>query len=110
MANAPRAVSRREGLVIVDNEADHRYEARLDGRLAGVIAYEPNDGWIVIDHTEVEPEFEGRGVGSALAGAALDDARARGLRVTPMCPFVLAYIRRHPAYRDLVVGRGGPRA
>jgi predicted GNAT family acetyltransferase len=44
-----------------------------------------------------------RGLGSALVAGALDDARARGLRVVPICPFVDAYIRRHPDYADLVV-------
>ncbi len=60
-------------------------------------------------HTEVFPEFEGKGVGSRLATGALDDVRARGLKLTPQCPFISAYIKRHPAYADLVVGiRGTP--
>ena len=94
---------------IVDNEADQRYEAWLDGELGGIIAYLPEDGWLVLDHTEVLPAFEGRGVASGLARAALDDARARGLYVNPQCPFVMGYIQRHPEYKDLVVGIRGPR-
>jgi uncharacterized protein len=54
-------------------------------------------------HTEIEPEWEGRGFGSTLAAGALDDVRVRGLKVRPLCPFVVAYIRRHPEYADLVV-------
>ena len=60
-------------------------------------------------HTEVLPAFEGKGVGSRLATWALDDVRARGLKLTPQCPFIAAFIKRHPAYADLVVGvRGTP--
>jgi uncharacterized protein len=50
----------------------------------------------------VDPHFEGKGVGAALVQGVLDDVRARGLKVRPCCPFVAAYIRRHPEYEDLV--------
>jgi predicted GNAT family acetyltransferase len=53
-------------------------------------------------HTEIEPAFEGEGFGSALVSGALDDVRARGKRVRPLCPFVAAYVKRHPEYADLV--------
>ena len=53
-------------------------------------------------HTDVAPKWEGKGVGSTLVQGALDDVRARGLKVQPICPFVAAYIRRHPEYQDLV--------
>jgi predicted GNAT family acetyltransferase len=56
----------------------------------------------VLVHTEVAPSAEGAGVGSRLVRGALDDVRARGLRVAPLCPFVREYIRRHPEYADLV--------
>jgi uncharacterized protein len=92
---------------VKDNPADLRYEAWLDGRLAGFSEYEPHDGWLVFHHTEVGPEYEGKGVGSRLAKGALDDVRARGLKVTPTCPFVSAWIRRHPDYQDMVVGVRG---
>ncbi len=108
-AASSRLVARLDDLEVVDNAADQRFEARLDEKPAGLIDYLPQDGWIIFDHTEVFPEFEGRGVGSRLAKAALDDARARGLKVNPQCPFVTSYIKRHPEYRDLVVGKRGPR-
>lgn len=58
---------------------------------------------MTIYHTEVDPAFEGQGVGSQLAKAALDDVRARGLELVPRCPFIAAYIRRHSEdYLDLV--------
>jgi predicted GNAT family acetyltransferase len=53
-------------------------------------------------HTDVDPKWEGKGVGAALVQGALDDVRARGLKVRPFCPFVAAYIRRHPEYDDIV--------
>src|SRR3954452_19293460 len=99
-----RPVAQADGIEIVDNEAEGQYEAWLDGEQAGLIAYVAEDGWLMIDHTEVPPAFEGRGIGSRLAKAALDDIRARHLYVNPQCPFVLGYIKRHPEYRDLVVG------
>ncbi len=80
----------------------HRYEASLDGVLAGFVTYQLEPGGIVFLHTKTEPAFEHRGVASHLARVALDDARDRGLRVTSLCPFVSAYIDRHPEYADLV--------
>jgi predicted GNAT family acetyltransferase len=90
-----------------DNEPLDRYEAWVDGELAGFSQYRRDGGRLVFHHTEVQPEFEGRGVGSRLASGALDDVRSRGLYLTPECPFISAYIRRHPAYADLVVGASG---
>jgi predicted GNAT family acetyltransferase len=87
---------------IIENPAEQRYEARLDGELAGFAQYRDAPGRRIFTHTEVDDAFEGRGVGSRLAAAALDDARGRGLRVVPRCPFIAAYIERHPDYADLV--------
>ncbi len=86
---------------VVENEQEKRYEARIDGALAGFAVYIPADGMRVITHTEVDPAHEGRGVGSALARFALDDIRARGTKVMPLCPFVLGWMQRHPDYADL---------
>ena len=85
------------------NPAEHRYEAHLDGELAGFAAYDLTDRVIVFTHTEVEPEFEGHGVGSALARFALDDVRATGThRVLALCPFIKGWIEKHPEYADLL--------
>jgi predicted GNAT family acetyltransferase len=89
-------------LSIADNPDASRYEASLDGRVAGFSEYRLRQGRIIFTHTIVEPEFEGRGIGSRLVRDELDDARRRGLKVTPICPFVRAYIRRHPDYENLV--------
>ena len=70
--------------------------------MAGFVTYRLRPGRISFVHTETEPEYEGRGLGSHLAAAVLDDARARGLSVTPICPFIASWIKRHPEYADLV--------
>jgi hypothetical protein len=80
-----------------------RYEATVNGVVAGFISYGGGHRERIFRHTEVAGDFEGKGVGGALARAALDDLRARGLRVRPLCPFVAAWIGRHPEYLDLVV-------
>lgn len=85
----------------VKNEAAGRWEMERGGQVA-TLTYTHAGGLIVYQHTEVPPELEGHGVASALARAALDDARAHHLRVVPRCPFVASYIKRHPAYQDLV--------
>lgn len=87
-----------------DDPANSRYELLVDGRLAGFAQYRLAGDRITMFHTEVEPEYEGRGLGDELASSALDDIRRRGLALVPLCPFISAYIRRHPdGYLDLVV-------
>ena len=91
-------------ITVQDHPARHLYEARTpDGRVAGRAFYRLVGGLVTFTHTEVEPEFEGEGVGSRLAHAALADARQRGLGVRALCPFFLAYLERHPEEADLVV-------
>ena len=87
---------------IVDVPEANRYELRLGGRLIGLAAYRRRDGRIAFTHTEVAASCEGRGFGSRLAAAALDDARHEGLDVVPLCPFIARYIERHPEYSQLV--------
>lgn len=59
------------------------------------------DGSIVIDHTGVPPEYEGRGIASKLVNQAIADARAQGFKITPVCSYVVAQFRRHPEWADL---------
>src|SRR5439155_24394168 len=89
---------------VVDNPQKGRYEIRLGLRVLGFSTYRRIGDRIVFIHTETDPALKGRGIGTRLAAGELDDVRARGLKVTPKCPFIAAYIRRHPAYQDLVVG------
>jgi predicted GNAT family acetyltransferase len=87
---------------VADNADKHRYEASVDGELAGYVYYRSGPDRLVLVHTEVMDEFEGHGVGSRLLAATLDDVRRRGLSVVPVCPFAAAFIDRHPEFADLV--------
>jgi uncharacterized protein len=88
---------------IRNNPTEHRYEVWADGELAGFTQYVLRRGRIAFVHTEVYKPYEGMDLGSQLARAALDDARARGLMVMPLCPFIAGYIDRHlDRYLDLV--------
>jgi uncharacterized protein len=85
-----------------DNPEKRQFEAYVDDELAGFSAYELTDGGIMIMHTEVDDAFEGQGVGSAMVRQLLDRIRADGeLKVTVLCPFVNAWLRRHPDYQEL---------
>jgi uncharacterized protein len=86
---------------VINNTAHHRYELTVDGHLAATY-YKLSDGVITFVHTEVPPELGGKGVGSKLVKGALDQVRAEGLKVVPVCPFVKAYIEKHPEYADLL--------
>ncbi len=91
-------------VTVRDNPAQARYELFVDDQLAGLATYVLHGETVTIPHTEVEPRFEGQGLGARLARFALDDARERGLQVVPRCPFIAAFVERHPEYQDLVVG------
>ena len=86
---------------VSDNPAQHRYELAVDGHVAAS-DYEIADGVITFVHTEVPPELGGKGIGSKLIKGALDQVRAGGLKVIAQCPFVKAYIEKHPEYADLL--------
>lgn len=92
--------------IVVENKPErHRYEASIDGKVAGYAEYQLTPALIVFTHTEVEPDHEGKGVGSALVRFALEDVRDEGQRkVLPLCPFVKAWISRHPGFFPLVFG------
>ena len=94
---------------VVDVPQASRYELRLGGHLIGLAAYRRRNGRIAFTHTEVDESCEGRGFGSRLAAAALEDARREGADVVPLCPFIAHYIERHPEYEGLVASgyRGG---
>ncbi len=93
-----------DDLVVEDNPQESRYEARLGDRIVGIAEYElPDDqGPIVFVHTEVLGDVEGQGVGGRLVRTALDDVRARGLRMVIDCPFISSWVKRHHDYDDLI--------
>jgi len=89
-------------ITVADNAGRERYEIRADGKLAGFLRYRLRPGSIELVHTEINDEFEGRGLGGQLVSFALDDARERELPVLPICPFANDYIQRHRQYVELV--------
>jgi predicted GNAT family acetyltransferase len=86
---------------VSNNPAHHRFELAVDGHIAATY-YELAGGVITFVHTEVPPELGGKGVGSRLVKGALDQVRADGLKVVAQCPFVKAWIDKHPDYADLL--------
>ena len=89
--------------VVVRNERErNRYEAHVGREVAGFADYHRQPGLVTVLHTEIAPQFEGQGVGSALVREMLDDIRRSEARVLAVCPFVKAYLQRHPEYADLV--------
>jgi predicted GNAT family acetyltransferase len=86
---------------VANNTERHRFELAVDGHIAASY-YEIANGVITFIHTEVPPELGGKGIGSRLIRGALDQVRADGLKVIPQCPFVKAFIDKHPDYQDLL--------
>jgi uncharacterized protein len=88
-------------ITVADNPQAARYELTVDGERAGFVTYRQSPGVMALLHAEVDPSRERRGLGSRLVRGALDDARARGLAVRPVCPFVQWFIETHAEYHDL---------
>jgi len=84
-----------------NNPDRNRFEADVDGTLA-VAEYIQRQNFIIFTHTEVPPTLEGQGIGSRLARFALEYAREQGWQVNLLCPYIAAYIRRHPEFRDIL--------
>lgn len=88
---------------ITDAPDRQRFEARDDGKLMGIVTYRLTGDVIVYTHTEVEPEHEGKGIGSRLAKAVMEDARSRRRTVAPLCPYLSKWLQKHPEYDDILV-------
>jgi uncharacterized protein len=84
-----------------DNKERHRFELAVDGGTA-FSQYKLDPGTIIFLHTEVPKELEGHGIGSRLVRGELEAARAQGMKVVAKCPFVAAYIKKHPEFQDLL--------
>lgn len=95
-------MSEEDGIRLLHDPSRSRYELRLGDSLVGFLDYQAQRDAVALIHTEVDRAFQGRGLGSRLVGGVLDDMRARGLSVVPVCPFVGSYLRRHPEDADLV--------
>ena len=90
-----------DAVAVTHNDETHRFEATVDG-LRSLLDYRRFPDRIVLHHTEVPPRIEGHGMAAKLTRTALDFARARHLRVVPLCPYVAAFLRKHSEYQDLV--------
>lgn len=91
---------------VTRDDAGSRYVLRLGDDVVGEARFELDDDRVVFVHTEVDDSIEGQGLGSHLISHALEDVRRRGGRVVARCPFVRAYLKRHPEYDDLVDREG----
>jgi uncharacterized protein len=89
-------------LPVKNDAVEHRFEVALGDKL-GVIRYRKRHTVYIMVHTEVPKEYGGQGIADHLAHEALEQVKAEGGNVVPLCPFVNAYIRRHPEYQSLVV-------
>ena len=89
-------------VVVTDNPEKSRFEAKADDSLGGFALYRLGDGVITFVHTEVDPEFGGRGIGTAIIEQSLAEVRERGLKVVPVCPFYTKYFAEHPEVDDLL--------
>lgn len=89
---------------LIDNEAKKQYEFHIDGDLARIEYIKAREK-IFLTHTEVPAKLEGKGIGSALIKQALEDIQQKGLELVPLCPFVVAFINRHPEYNTLISNR-----
>lgn len=100
----PQAFVMSDAVEVTDQPEQSRFEARVGGEEAGFVDYQVTGEVIVLKHTEVHAAFEGQGVGGALARHSLEAARERGLRAVVVCPFILAFIRKHPEYAPGLYG------
>jgi predicted GNAT family acetyltransferase len=86
-------------MTVTHNAALNRYEMKTEHGLAVAVYHQRGDRR-VFTHTEVPPADEGKGYASQVVKAALDGTRQEGFKIQPACSFVVAYVRRHPEYRD----------
>lgn len=86
---------------VQDAPERRRFEITRDGEVLGHAAYQKTDQMIIFTHTEIDRAYEGQGLGGHLVRSALDQVRHTGLKVLPICPFVQAWMSRHPEYQDL---------
>ncbi len=84
------------------NADKQRYEIFVDGTLAGITQAVEDGEIVTMPHTKVFDEFEGQGLASVLVTGALDDIRARGLKIVAECPYVANFVVKHPEYADLL--------
>jgi predicted GNAT family acetyltransferase len=92
-----------ENLEVVNNTEAKRFEIQLGDDIAR-IEYQITGHTITFTHTEVPPAFEGQGIAGKIAKVALEYAKESGYKILPLCPYVKAYIQRHPEYKSISYG------
>lgn len=90
--------------ITVTNSPDReRYVADIEGEVVGFTVYHIRHGGIYFFvHTEIVPGYEGKGIGETLVREALDDVHSMGGTIVPLCPYVAAFVQKHPEYDNLV--------
>ncbi|MET0475213.1 MAG: GNAT family N-acetyltransferase [Mycobacterium sp.] len=81
---------------------DGRFTVAVDGKTVGLTAFANRDGQRIFYHTEVDEAFGGRGLATIVIAEALAATRAEGLRIVPVCPSVVSYVKKHPEYGPVV--------
>ncbi|MEZ0069107.1 putative GNAT family acetyltransferase [Streptacidiphilus sp. MAP12-20] len=94
-------------VTVADVPEAQRFEARIEGDLVGFASYVRDDERVIYQHTVVGPAYEGLGIGGLLARAAIEDGIGRGIKVKATCPFIKAWLTRHPEYQDKLSGTPG---
>lgn len=87
--------------MLINNEERKRYELEVEGKTA-YIEYLLAQGKIYLTHTEVPRELEGKGIGSSIVQQVLEEVKKNGLKLMPLCPFVAAYLKRHPEWKSIL--------
>ncbi|GAB3989157.1 GNAT family N-acetyltransferase [Spirosoma daeguense] len=87
---------------IQNNTSRHRFELETEGKLSIVAYQKVDDETLALTHTEVDPSLEGRGIGSKLVEGVLRYVEAHELKIVPLCPFIAAYLKRHPDWNRVV--------
>lgn len=88
---------------LIDNKENHRYEFLIGDKIAEIDYIKSNNGEIYLTHTEVPASMGGQGIGSELVEKTLKDIERQNLRLVPLCPFVAAYIHKHPEWKRIVM-------
>ena len=88
---------------VIHNKEKKQFEMQLGDQIA-MVKYILGSSEIIFTHTEVPEEFEGHGIASKIAKVAVEYSKAQGMRIRPLCPYMSAYIKRHPEYQSITAG------
>lgn len=95
--------------VVTDKPDETRYELTIDGERVGLIDYVERDRARDLHHTEIDEQYSGRGLAGVLVAGAVADLRLKGLAMIPTCPYIQAWLRKHPDEWDIVPAEAAAR-